>query len=83
MGSDRDIHKRMDGLEENMKLILAALKIEHVGSAPPPTVEPRAGATSSSAENIEKGSGSDSGGDKTKVDESSGDGISSKEVSHA
>jgi hypothetical protein len=62
MGSDRDIHKRMDGLEENMKLILVALKIEQGGSAPPPTVEPGAGATSSSVDNVEKGCGGDRGG---------------------
>lgn len=61
-----------------MKLIIDALKIEHVGNAPPPTVEPRGGATSSSAENMDKGFRNDSGSDKTKVDESSRDGMSSK-----
>ena len=81
MGSDRDIHKRMDGLEENMKLILAALKIEHGGSVPPPTVEPGAGATSSSADNVEKGCGGDSGG--TTMKEVRTDVISAKKVTHA
>ena len=65
MGSDRDIHKRIDGLEENMKLILAALKIDQRASAPPPTVA-GAGATSSSADNVEKGCSGDSGGDAMK-----------------
>jgi len=58
MGSDRDIHKRIDGLEENMKLILAALKIGQGGSAPPPPVA-GAGATSSSADNVDEDSGGD------------------------
>jgi hypothetical protein len=65
MGSDRDIHKRIDGLEENMKLILAALKIDQRGSAPPPSVA-RAGDTSSSADNVEKGCRGDIGGDTMK-----------------
>ena len=57
----------MDGLEENMKLILAPLKIEHVGSTPPPTVEPTAGAASSSAKNVDKAAVSDIVGDTMKV----------------
>jgi hypothetical protein len=48
-----------------MKLILAALKIDQRGSAPPPTVA-RAEDTSSSADNVEKGCRGDSGGDKMK-----------------
>ena len=32
-GVDRDLHKRILGLEENMKLIMAALKIGGVGSS--------------------------------------------------
>ena len=65
MGSDRDIHKRIDGLEENMKFILAALKIGQGGSAPPPPVA-GAGATSSSADNVDEGCRGDSGGDTMK-----------------
>ena len=38
MVPDRDIHRRMDGLEESMKLILAALKILQVDVVPPPNV---------------------------------------------
>lgn len=82
MVPDRDIYRRMEGLEENMKLILAALKIDHVGSAPSPTVEPVARAASSSTENMDNRSGNDSGAEKMKVDLSSGDVISSQKVSH-
>lgn len=62
-----------------MKLVLVVLKIEHVGSAPHAAVTLGAVATSSSTENADKGNGSESQGDKEKVD--SGSGISYPEVS--
>jgi hypothetical protein len=57
----------MDGLEENMKLILVALKILKVDKAPLLTVQRDARAASSSAKNLGKDNnvtecGSDSGG---------------------
>ena len=73
MVPDRDIHKRMDGLEESLKLILAALKIPQVDGVPPPNVQGEARAASSSAENPDKDNiftepGTDNGGEKMKND---------------
>jgi hypothetical protein len=39
MVPDRDIHRRMDGLEESLKLILDALKIPQADAIPPPNVQ--------------------------------------------
>ena len=71
MVPDRDIHRCMDGLEESMKLILAALKIPQVDVVPPPNVQLEARAASSSAENLDKDNivtepGSNNGGEKMK-----------------
>lgn len=54
MVSNRDIHGRMDRLEESLKLILAALKIPQADAVPPPNVQVEGGAASSSAENVDK-----------------------------
>jgi hypothetical protein len=39
MVPDRDIYRRMDGLEESLKLILDALKIPQADAVPPPNVQ--------------------------------------------
>ena len=85
MVPDTDIHRRMDGLKDSMKLILVALKIPQVDVVPPPNVQLEAGAASSSLENLDKDNivpkfGNDSGGEEMKNKLKIDDVVSSEKV---